>query len=143
MISTMKTITRLTLACLTILTVSCASVDWSNPESIRPLATVATAAYVTQGDYLERSSREVYMRLAAAEIRKMADSDNPSAEAVRVALERVSMDPAYRAAVASLVRLYLPKVQDGASLDQARIVLRAMADGIEDAVPYVPTTSTK
>lgn len=115
---------------------SCASVDWSNPEAARPLATVATAAYLNQdgNDYIERVSREVKMRTAAQKLREVALAENPTADAAAVALEAVDIDPAYRAAAASIIRLYAPRL-NAQTEDQARVTLVNIADGIEDALP--------
>lgn len=117
---------------------SCASLEFNNPEAVRPLATVATAAYVAEGDVLERVSRETLMRTAASQLRTIALSPNPTAEAAALALEHVSIDPAYRAAVASLVRLYAPRMADG-SAGSVRVTLLLVADGIEDALPRLPS----
>jgi hypothetical protein len=121
-----------------ILSCSCASLEFNNPEAVRPLATVATAAYVAEGDYLERVSRETNMRVAATQLRTIALSENPTAEAAALALEQVSLDPAYRAAAQSLIRLYAPRTV-GESDGSVRATLLLVADGIEDALPRLPS----
>lgn len=74
------------------------------------------------------------MRVAAEKIREVALSTNPTAEAAALALEQVSIDPAYRAAAQSLVRLFAPRLE-AASETRARVVLVSIADGIDDIVP--------
>lgn len=120
------------------MSLSCASLSWDNPEAVRPLATVATAAYIAEGDPATRGEREARAGAAAGMIRAVAESNNPTEELAILALREVdNLDPAYIAALQSLIRQYAPKVEvTGAEL--AKTTLLAVADGIQDALPPAP-----
>jgi len=121
------------LACIaSCLLASCAGLQFE-PAQIRPAASIATVAYLEQVPDARRAKALSELRLAAAKIQLVALSESPTAEALAIALNEVSAEPAYSAMAAALVRSYKPKA-DYLSTPEAKVALVNLSEGILDTV---------
>lgn len=121
---------------------SCASFQLDSSQA-RPAASIATAAYLQQVPKEDLPEALANLRAAATKVQMVALTEDPTAEALAIALSAVDADPGYSAMAAALVRLYRPKV-DHLSTPEAQAALVALSEGIFDTVvTYERATSNK
>jgi len=122
-------LTHLIVAAIAALAVSCGSLTFQPARDGIPLGTVATVAYLQQVPEAKRPAAAARVREAATKIQLVALSENPTAEALKAAMDSSGADPAWKALTAALIDAYQPQLA-GASESELKVSLVAISEGM-------------
>ncbi len=116
---------------------SCASLTLDQAKNFRPAAAVAAASYIAAAHSdAAKHSRAATLEDASIQVHAVALSENPTAEALALALSKLTIDPQWQGVVASLVATYTPATSG--DLTGERAALLAIAQGLDDvAKPFL------
>lgn len=138
----MKSI-HIALATVAVCLASCANLNFDPARDARPVSTIAAVAYVErQPNDLAKRKAVGQLREAAAKIQLAALAENPTAEAVAIALTEISPEPGWSAVAASLVRTYRPAFDSGVETrmtDTLNAIGLGLIDAAETYESWLPT----